>query len=82
MFPKKTKNFEWVRAGEFYVLFDPITNENYNLDPMSFIIWLQCDGKTSVDEIVNLLSVENNQDIIKASVSGIIERLKQNGILK
>lgn len=82
MFPKKTKNFDWVRAGDAYVLFDPVTNENYNLDPMSFIIWLQCDGKTSVEEIVNLLSVENNQDIVKAAVSGILERLKQNGIIK
>ncbi|MEM5777902.1 MAG: PqqD family protein [Candidatus Aenigmatarchaeota archaeon] len=82
MFPKKIKEYEWMRAGEFYVLYDPITNESFNLDPIAFIVWLQCDGKTHIDEIVDLLSVENNKDIIKAAVSGIIDRLAENGIIK
>jgi len=71
-----------MRAGDFYVLYDPMTNESFNLDPIAFIVWLQCDGKTPVDEIVDLLSVENNKDIIKAAVSGIIDRLAENGIIK
>ncbi|MBU5688346.1 MAG: PqqD family protein [Candidatus Aenigmarchaeota archaeon] len=82
MFPKKTKEYEWMRAGDFYVLYDPVTNESFNLDPIAFIVWLQCDGKTHIDEIVDLLSVENNKDIIKAAVSGIIDRLAENGIIK
>lgn len=71
-----------MRTGDFYVLYDPITNESFNLDPIAFIVWLQCDGKTPIDEIVDLLSVENNKDIIKAAVSGIIDRLAENGIIK
>jgi len=71
-----------MRAGEFYVLYDPVTNESFNLDPIAFIVWLQCDGKTHIDEIVELLSVENNKDIIKAAVAGIIDRLAENGIIK
>jgi hypothetical protein len=82
VYPKKTKEYQWMRAGDFYVLYDPITNESFNLDPIAFIVWLQCDGKTAVDEIVDLLSVENNKDIIKAAVSGIIDRLAENGIIK
>jgi hypothetical protein len=82
VYPKKTKEYQWMRAGDFYVLYDPITNESFNLDPIAFIVWLQCDGKTPLDEIVDLLSVENNKDIIKAAVSGIIDRLAENGIIK
>jgi hypothetical protein len=82
VYPKKTKEYQWMRAGDFYVLYDPMTNESFNLDPIAFIVWLQCDGKTPVDEIVDLLSVENNKDIIKAAVSGIIDRLAENGIIK
>lgn len=82
MIPKRTREFEWTKTGEFYVLYDPKTNENFNLDPIAFIVWLQCDGKTKVDEIVDLLSVENNKDIIQAAVIGIIERLMQQGLLK
>lgn len=82
MIPKKTREFEWMKTGEFYVLYDPKTNENFNLDPIAFIVWLQCDGKTKVDEIVDLLSVESNKDIIQAAVMGIIDRLVQYGLLK
>jgi len=82
VYPKKTKEYQWMRTGDFYVLYDPITNESFNLDPIAFIVWLQCDGKTPIDEIVDLLSVENNKDIIKAAVSGIIDRLAENGIIK
>lgn len=82
MIPKKTREFEWMRAGDFYILYDSVTNENFNLDPIAFIVWLQCDGKTSVDEIANLLSVEDNKDVVKAAVTGIIERLKESGLIE
>lgn len=82
MFPKKTKEYQWTRVGDFYVLYDPITNESFNLDPIAFIVWLQCDGKTPIDEIADLLSVEDNKDIVKATVKGIIDRLAENGIIK
>ncbi|MFH8081006.1 MAG: PqqD family protein [Candidatus Aenigmatarchaeota archaeon] len=82
MYPKKTKEYNWTRVGDFYVLYDPVTNESFNLDPIAFIVWLQCDGKTPVDEIADLLSTEDNKDIVKAAVNGIIDRLAENGIIK
>lgn len=82
MIPKKTKEFNWMRSEDFYILYDPETNENFNLDPISFIVWFQCDGKTNIDDIVDLLSVEDNKDIVKAAVTGIIDKLVEYGLIK
>lgn len=80
--PKKTKELEWSKIGDFYILVDPKTNQTFNLDSVSFLVWFQCDGETSVDDIVEVFSVDGNRDIVKAAVSGILNKLEQSGLIK
>jgi hypothetical protein len=81
-FPVKSKELPWSRSGEAYVLADSQTNKNYPLDPISFLVWVQCDGKTKLDSIVDIFTVNGNRDIVKAAVSGILDKLANNGLIK
>lgn len=80
-YPKKTKEFEWSKVGNIYVLSDPETKENTQIDSISFLVWIQCDGKTSVDDIVDVFSVDGNRDIVKAAINGIIEKLQKKSLI-
>lgn len=80
-FPKKTKDFKWSKLGEVYVLTDPDTKNTINIDPISFLVWIQCDGKTSVEKIVDVFSVDGNRDIIKAAIQGILEKLNESKLI-
>jgi len=81
-FPKKTKDLQWSKFGEFYVLVDPETKKTYSLDTISFMIWIQCDGKTSIDQMTDVFSVNGNRDIIKAAIRGILEKLENSGLIE
>ena len=72
---------EWSRIGELYVLVDPDTKKSYSLDAIAFMIWIQCDGKTNIEEITDIFSVNGNRDIIKAAISGILEKLESSGLI-
>lgn len=80
--PAKTKELEWNKAGELYILLDKDTNKTYNLDPIAFLVWVQCDGKTNLEQITDVFSVNGNRDIIKAAISGILEKLESSGLIK
>jgi len=80
--PAKTKELQWNRAGEIYVLVDQGSSKNYTLDPIAFLVWLQCDGKTNIEQIVDVFSVDGNRDIVKAAITGILEKLTGSGLLK
>lgn len=80
--PAKTKEMQWNRTGEVYVLIDKDTNKTYSLDPISFLVWIQCDGKTDLERIVDIFSVDGNRDIVKAAITGIIEKLETSGLVK
>ena len=79
--PTKTKEMTWRRMGELYLLVDE-KNKTYSLDPISFLVWIQCDGKTDIERIVDVFSVNGNRDIIKAAITGILEKLKDSGLVK
>ncbi len=80
--PKKTKELEWKKEGELYLLLDNGKNKSYSLDPISFLVWVQCDGKTNVERIVDIFSVNGNRDVIKAAVTGILDKLCGKGLIK
>jgi len=80
--PAKIKELQWNRAGDIYVLVDQNSNKNYTLDPIAFLVWLQCDGKTNIEQIVDVFSVDGNRDIVKAAITGILEKLTGTGLLK
>lgn len=65
-----------------YLLSDKDTSKTYSIDPISFLVWIQCDGKTGLEQIVDVFSVDGNRDIVKAAISGILEKLKSNGLVK
>ena len=72
----------WTRLGEAYILLDPETKKNITIDPIAFMIWVQCDGKTELEQIVDVFSVNGNRDIIKAAINGILENLEDSGLIK
>lgn len=82
MKPKKVKEMEWTKIGDVYLLIDKETNKTFTLDPISFLVWVQCDGKTSLEEIVDIFSVNGNRDIVKAAIQEILERLERNGLIE
>jgi hypothetical protein len=81
-YPKKSKEMSWSKLGDAYVLVDPETKKNYTIDPIAFLVWLQCDGKTSVDEMTDVFSVNGNRDIVKSAIKGILEKLKNSGLIE
>ena len=80
--PLKTKEMQWNRTGECYLLLDKDTEKTYSLDPISFLVWIQCDGKTDLEKIVDIFSVNGNRDIVKAAIVGILDKLKDSGLIK
>ena len=81
-YPKKTKEMSWSKLGNTYVLVDLETKKNHTIDPIAFLVWLQCDGKTSVEQMTDIFSVNGNRDIVKAAINGILEKLKKSGLIK
>lgn len=80
--PAKIKELTWSKQDEVYVLLDAETKKTYSIDPIAFLVWIQCDGKTNVEKIVDIFAVDGNRDIVKAAVSGILEKLEGNGLIK
>jgi hypothetical protein len=80
--PDKVKEMDWTKSGDFYVLVDKETEKTFSIDPIAFLVWLQCDGKTTIDHIVDVFSVDGNRDIVKAAIKGILDKLTENGLLK
>lgn len=80
--PMKTREMPWSKVGEVYLLVDEDTKKTHSLDPISFLVWIQCDGKTDVDQIVDVFSVNGNRDIIKAAIMGILDKLDKSGLIK
>ena len=80
--PKKTKEMTWTRVGESYVLLDPDTQKNVTVDPIAFMVWVQCDGKTNLENMTDVFSVDGNRDIVQAALKGILEKLEEIGLVK
>jgi hypothetical protein len=80
--PRKTKEMTWSKLGNVYVLVDPVTKKTYTIDPIAFLVWIQCDGKTSVEQITDVFSVNGNRDIVRAAIEGILEKLKKAGLIE
>ena len=81
-YPKKIKEMTWTRVGESYVLLDPETKKNVTIDPIAFMVWVQCDGKTDLDSMTDVFSVDGNRDIVQAAIRGILDKLKDSGLIK
>ena len=81
-YPKKTKEMSWSKLGNVYVIVDPETNKTHNIDPIAFLVWIQCDGKTSIEQMTDVFSVNGNRDIVKAAIKGILTKLEESGLVK
>jgi len=81
-YPKKTKEMKWSKLGNVYILIDPDTKKTYNIDPIAFLVWIQCDGKTSLEQMTDVFSVDGNRDIVKAAIKGILDKLSNSGLVK
>ena len=81
-YPKKIKEMKWSKEGNVYILVDPDTNKTFDIDPITFLVWIQCDGETSIEEITDIFSVNGNRDIVKAAIMGIIDKLVKTGLIE
>ncbi len=81
-FPARTKELPWEKVENNYILVDKETNKSVTLDPISFLIWTQCDGKTDIDEIVDVFSMGGSKDIAKATISGILDKMETGGLIR
>ncbi len=80
--PKKTKEMSWTRVGNAYVLVDPETKKNVTIDPIAFMVWVQCDGETNLESMTDVFSVDGNRDIVMAALKGILEKLEDSGLIE
>ena len=80
--PLKIEGMDWNKAGNVYLILDKKTKKTHTLDPIAFLVWVQCDGKTNIDQMVDVFAVNGNRDIIKAAIAGILEKLKESGLIK
>jgi len=80
--PKRVKELQWTKAGNLYILVDEDTKKTYTLDPISFLVWIQCDGKTDIEQMVDVFSVNGNRDIVKAAIIGILEKLESSKLIE
>lgn len=83
-FPLRSE-LEWRKSGEAYTLFNKETQSSVNLDAVSFLVWIQCDGKTSIDRIADVFSIggdTHNRDIVKAAITGVLEKLTEGDIIR
>ena len=81
-FPKQLQNVTWEKEQDSYTLVHPSTKELFQIDAIAFMIWAQCDGKTSMDRIVDIFALGNNREVVKASINGVLERLSKAGFIK
>lgn len=80
-FPKRKKEMAWSRVEETYVLIDPDTKQNITIDPIAFMVWVQCDGKTNLETMTDVFSVDGNRDIVQAALKGILEKLEESDLI-
>lgn len=80
--PKRKKEMEWSKLGNVYVLVDSETKKTYQIDPISFLVWIQCDGETNIEQITDVFSVNGNRDIVKAAIIGILDKLEESGLIE
>jgi len=82
MKPRKTKELEWQQLGNIYLLIDKQNNKTYSLDAISFLIWMQCDGKTDLEDLVDLFAINGNRDIVRNAVLNILENLRNLNLIE
>lgn len=80
--PVKTKGIQWQKAGNSYLVLDQNTMKTHSLDPVSFMVWVQCDGSIKIEQLVDVFSVNGNRDVIKLAIKGILERLTDFGLIR
>ncbi len=54
--PRRKPGFIWRKMEGTAVLFNPDSNETYMLNQTAAAIWELCDGKHSVEDIVNAIT--------------------------
>lgn len=81
-YPKQTENVAWEKAEETYVMVHPKTKQSLQIEPLAFMIWAQCDGRTSIEDIIDVFAVGGNKEVVKASINGILKRLEDAKLIK
>lgn len=80
-FPLRS-DLEWQKVEDGYLVKDKSGGTSVQLDAISFLVWIQCDGKTSIDSIVGVFAVGGNPDIIRAAITGVIQKLSDLQIIR
>jgi hypothetical protein len=78
-FPLRS-DLTWKRLDESYVLTDR-SGAEFSLDPVAFLVWIQCDGKTSIGTVVDVFATGGNRDIVNAAIVAVFEKLTETGAI-
>lgn len=76
----RPSEIEYVDYQDYLVLIDPVTGRLAQLDPLSSLVWLLCDGITTCNEIAESMKFEN-QAVSINDVLRITENLAENYFL-
>lgn len=63
---EKIKNIPWRQIDTSVVILSPKTGKVHELDPVASFIWLNTDGKTTLNECVQMLCSEFSVDELTA----------------
>ncbi|MCG8408368.1 MAG: HPr-rel-A system PqqD family peptide chaperone [Phycisphaerales bacterium] len=65
-------------------LFDPHNGNTYQLNQTSYVIWRQCDGRTTMREIAKCVTASFKVDVDTASdhVEQLVARLAESRLLE
>jgi hypothetical protein len=80
--PARLEDVVWKSVNGYYMIEDLKSKKMYKLDQMSFLIWAQCDGRTGVEEIVDVFYAEGSRELIKTTVTNILDKLEGSGLVK
>jgi hypothetical protein len=46
------------------------------------MVWVQCDGETTIESLTDVFSVDGNRDVVQAALKGILDKLEKNGLIE
>ena len=71
------------RAGEFWLIVDPVTDRVHSLNPSAFWIWYHCDGRAGADDLARWLSEDAGIALAAAAadVSRGLEELHRENLV-
>jgi hypothetical protein len=82
--PVRQDRVVFSRAGDSALLLDPDSGNYFSLTDVGARIWELCDGRHTLDEIVEALAAEYDAplEVIEADMRELVDELTAEGLLE